>query len=109
MFPLGDYNEHFSSFTEVCHPCAINYDFYGNFKIMDYDIEAVLNYLSIPTTYYPFDTPKHNTEQFVNDYYKLVPWKEKKALFDAFQNELDLYYSLYPEESKLHKWLLELY
>ena len=109
MFPLGDYNEHFSPFTEVCHPCAINYDFYGNFKIMDYDIEAVLNYLSIPTSYYPFDTPKHNTEQFVNDYYKLVPWKEKKALFDAFQNELDLYYSLHPEESNSHKQLLELH
>ena len=109
LFPLGDYNEHFSPFSEMCDPCAIHYDFYANFKTMDYDLEEVLNYLSIPTSYYPSDTPKHKTEKFMNEYYKLVPWKEKKALFDAFQNELDLYYSLYPEESNSHKQLLELY
>lgn len=108
MFPLSDYNEHFIPFSELCHPCSIHYDFYANFKSMDYDLGAMLSYLSIPTSYYPSVNAYHETEELMSDYYKLVTWKEKKDLFDAFQNELDMYYSVYPEESNSHKQLLSL-
>ncbi|CAI8038046.1 Carbohydrate sulfotransferase 14 [Geodia barretti] len=106
MFPLGDYNEHFAPFYELCQPCSVNYDFYGNFKIMDYDITSVLEYLSIPLSYYPAFVRSKNTMELVNEYYRLIPWREKTALFNAFRKDLNLYYSLYPEETGAHKQLL---
>ena len=109
MFPLGDYNEHFAPFSELCHPCSIEYDFYANFKIMDYDTTAVLEYLSIPSSYYPsFVTTSHNTTGLMNEYYRLVSWREKTALFNAFRTDLNMYYSLYPEENYMHQQLLSL-
>ena len=109
MFPLSDYNEHFSPFSELCHPCAINYDFYANFKRMDHDVRAVLEYLNIPSSYYPSVSEANNTtKQLMNKYYKLITWRERTALFSTFQNELNLYYALYPEESDTHKQLLAL-
>ena len=108
IFSLQDYNEHFIPFSELCHPCAIGYDLYANFKTMDYDIEAVLEYLSIPSSYYPSVASHHHTKELMNDYYRLITWREKKALFNTFQNDLDLYYALYPEETNTHKQLLEI-
>lgn len=106
MFPLSDYNEHFSPFTELCYPCSIRYDFYANFKSMEYDLGAVIDYLSVPSSYYPLEGINHDTQELMNDYYTLLSWKEKKDLFDALQKELDFYYSLYPEESNFHEKLL---
>lgn len=105
MFPLSDYNEHFSPFTELCHPCSIHYDFYANFKTMEYDLGAVIDYLSIPSSYYPFEGINHVTQELMNDYFTLVNWKEKKDLFNALREELDLYYSLYPEERNSQEYL----
>ena len=106
MFPLGDYNEHFAPFYELCHPCSVNYDFYANFKTMEYDITAVLEYLSIPLSYYPAFFGSKNTTELVTEYFKLITWREKTALFNAFRREFNLYYSLYPEETDSHKELL---
>lgn len=108
MFPLGDYNEHFAPFSELCHPCSVNYDFYANFKIMDYDIAAVLEYLSIPSSYYPVAVGSKNTAELMNEYYRLITWREKTALFNAIRRDLDLYYSLYPEDTDSHKHLLNM-
>lgn len=106
MFPLSDYNEHFIPFSELCYPCSIGYDFYANFKSMDYDIGAVLDYLTIPSSYYPSVVSHHHTEELINDYFRLLSWREKKALFSTLQNDLDMYYALYPEETNTHtQWL----
>ena len=107
MFPLGDYNEHFAPFSELCHPCSIKYDFYANFKSMDYDITAVLEYLSIPSSYYPSVVESsHNTTALMEEYFRLITWREKMALFNAFRTDLNFYYSLYPENIDIHKQLL---
>ena len=107
MFPLGDYNEHFAPFSELCHPCSIAYDFYANFKIMDYDISAILEYLSIPSSYYPTSPGSNqNTTGLMTEYYRLLSLRDKRALFSAFQTELSMYYSLYPEEINMHHQFL---
>lgn len=107
MFPPEDYNEHFAPFSELCHPCSVEYDFYANFKSMDYDIAAILDYLSIPLSYYPSTTSSlHNTSELMDDYYRLITQREKVALFKSFQYDLNLYYSLYPEEAESHMRLL---
>ena len=104
-FPLQHYNEHFSPFSELCQPCAIQYDLYANFKSMHYDLYAVLDYLSIPASYYPSVGSNQGTRLLMKDYYKQVAWMVKKGLFSVFRHELELYYSLYPEETNSHKEL----
>ena len=52
-YPLSEYNEHFMPVLDLCSPCAVYYDFYANFKSLDYDVFAVLDYLNISSAFYP--------------------------------------------------------
>ena len=45
-YPLTAYNEHFKPFLELCNPCAVNFDLFLSFKTLEYDVYALLDYLS---------------------------------------------------------------
>ncbi len=99
-YPYPLYNEHFKRVTEMCFPCAVDYDLYINFKTYDYDIYALMDYLEIPTSYYPrvLAHSGHPTSEFVGEYFRQLSCKEKELLRELLKVELDFYYSLYPEE-----------
>lgn len=106
-YSLNSYNEHFSPFLQLCFPCAVDYDVVLNFKSINYDIYAAMDYLSIHPSYYPQaiahkDKP---TSDYVQDYFKQVPEPVRTKVFQQFQQELDFYYSLYPEEAGMHNRL----
>ena len=107
MFPLNDYNEHFTPSLGLCFPCALHYDFYANFKSLDYDIFAVLDYLHISSSFYPklishIETP---TRTLLHHYFGKLTWQQKKSIFGTFSQELEFYYSLHPEEENMHRVL----
>ena len=63
-----------------------------------------MDYLGIPSTYYPHiilhkDAP---TKSYLQEYYKALPTVLKAKLAQAFRTELDLYYTLHPEERNMH-------
>ena len=106
-YPLSEYNEHFMPVLDLCSPCAVHYDFYANFKSLDYDVFAVLDYLNISSAFYPkaishIQTP---TSTYLETYFGKLPWQHKKSLFGVFSQELQFYYSLYPEEEGMHRTL----
>lgn len=102
--PLREYNEHFKPVLELCYPCVVQYNFYANFKVLNYDIYATLDYLGIPSPYYPRDIghPKTPTNNYIKEYFSDVSPEVKKMIVDKFASELDFYYSLYPEEAGMH-------
>ena len=104
-FPLRFYNEHFKPSLDLCFPCAVHYDYYLNFKSMEYDVYSLIHFLGIPFDYYPsfFAHPEQHTSDFVESYFGGVALAEKVKLFNAFSQELEFYYSLYPEEWGMHK------
>lgn len=125
-------NEHFKPFINLCHPCYVEYNFFGNFKNLPSDAYAVLDHLQIPREYYPTEVshPALSTSQLLPLFYSdmtpqqkvlyarelasshhvQVPKVQKELLSEAtFDNvvlsvnsELDLYYSLYPEDKDKH-------
>ncbi len=105
LFPLNEYNEHFSPFLELCHPCAIHYDFYANFKTLHYDLYALMNYLTIPPSYYPSITSYYSTRLLMKEYFGQLSSEDKRHLYHKFRHELDFYCSLHPEEQYSHNHL----
>ena len=125
-------NEHFKPFINLCHPCYVQYDFFGNFKNLPDDAYAVLDHLQISRKYYPTEVshPALSTSQllplFFSDmtaqqkvlyarelaasHHARVPKVSKEMLSEATYDsvissvsaELDLYYSLYPEDKDKH-------
>ena len=107
LHPLESYNEHFVPDLRLCYPCAVRYDFYANFKVYDYDVNAVMRHLGIPESYYPHKLahPGHPTEEFMSLYYGRVSADTKRRITTVLSEELDFYYSLYPEEREMHATL----
>ncbi len=107
-YPFSLYNEHFKPVIETCFPCAVNYDFYVNFQTYDYDIYALMEYLGIPSKYYPrvLAHPGHSTSDYLKEYYGKLSAEEREMLRQRMRKELDFYYSLHPEEKGMDAQLL---
>jgi len=104
LYPLSYYNEHFKPVLNLCFPCAVHYDFYANFKSQDYDIYALMDYLGIPSAYYPHHVSRKDkpTKNYLQEYYQALPADLKEEIVQAFRTELEFYYTLYPEERNMH-------
>ena len=108
-FALNTYNEHFTPFLQLCFPCAIDYDVVLNFKSVNYDVYAAMDYLNIHPSLYPQAIAHKTTPtaQYLREYFgKVSDQGIKSKLFERFQMELGFYYALYPEEAGMHLQLL---
>ena len=125
-------NEHFKSFMNLCHPCYINYHFYGNFKLLPDEAFSMLDYFKIPREYYPTSVshPALSTSSLLPLYYSDMTPQQKvvyarelatthkasmpqfphgamtdelyRKTFSIFSGDLELYYALYPEDKLKH-------
>ena len=101
-------NEHFQPVIHLCHPCAIDFNFYGNFKLLPDEAETLLNTLNINSSLYydregSYISHKgHKTSEVVTKYFSELTDQQKKSLFDVYKEELEFYYTLYPEERDSH-------
>ena len=101
-------NEHFQPVISLCHPCAIDFNFYGNFKNLPDEAETLLNTLKINSSLYydregSYISHKgHKTSEVVTKYFSKLTDQQKISLFNVYKEELDFYYTLYPEESDSH-------
>lgn len=104
---LSEYNEHFTPVLKLCHPCAVKYDFYPNFKVLDYDLYALMSLFSIPHEYYPHKTSRYPSVSDVTETYfhEKLSKKQKDELFEKFKYELGFYSTLYPEDKGYHESL----
>lgn len=96
-------NEHFAPIIELTHPCRVKYNFYGNFKMFVSDLNHVIDYLDLPRDMFPnrtsYHTPGTETKDKMRDYYSLVRHEVKERLLIDFSEDLDFYYTLFPEEA----------
>ena len=103
-FSLSRYNEHFKPALQLCFPCAVHYDLFLNFKMLEYDTFALMQFLDIPFEYYPESIAHKSapTGGYLEKYFKDVDIDMKVKLFHAFRDELEFYYTLHPEEWGMH-------
>lgn len=101
-------NSHFRPMTQVCHPCRIRYDFYGNFRTLHKDGFVVVERLGGKRAYFR-NKPEHNrkTSTKLKYYYSRLHHDTKKRLLKKWQSDLDFYYHLHPEDKDSHKDILE--
>ena len=99
---LSTLNEHFRPFMDLCQPCAVNYNFIGNFYNLPDEAYRIISFLGIPRDYYlnRVEHPSTNTSTIVSLYFDTITVQLKVRLLERFSQELLLYYLLYPADSK---------
>ena len=108
----SDLNEHFRISLAICHPCAVQYSFYPNFRNLSTDIPTMIDQLGLNSTYYQngnLHTADRQTHNFVSNYYSQLSHVQKMRLFATLYEELDFYYHLYPRERNSHIHMLGIY
>ena len=105
-------NEHFQSVLELCQPCLVRYDYYGNFKSYSDDVEVLMDKVHAPKHLlrsgdYSKNSTKAATGDVYQSYYKELSLAQKKALLRVLSAELDFYYHLFPEELDCHKEIMD--
>ena len=97
---LADMNEHYKPMTALCQPCAVQYDYVGNFATLRRDANRVLQYLDVNTTWFwdrgrHFTNPTHN---YVDKYYSQLTVNEIEHIQGRFLvNDIELYQLLFPQ------------
>ena len=96
---------------EICDPCQIQYDFYANFKIINQDVDSLLQLLNIPREYYfnNFKHPEalmprsiHYNSSVVIDHFNQLTSDQRMRLFKELAEELEFYESMYPGELEIY-------
>ena len=82
-------NEHWETYDNLCHPCAINYDFIGKVETMLVDQSDILKGMNLAHMKLPVEhRVKHKS--FL-DYYKDVDEEDLAALKKAYELDFSLF------------------
>ena len=93
-------NEHYKPMVELCQPCAVKYNFFGNFATLRRDANNILTHLHINTTLF-WDRGKHQskpTVSYIQQYYPDLRPIDIKRLEEKFGDDITLYNHLFPFE-----------
>lgn len=90
-------NEHYKPMVELCQPCAVDYNFVGNFGNIRSDADAILNHLNIDPSLF-WDRGKHSkpTTSYVQKYYSTLQPADFRRLEERFGSDIALYEYLFP-------------
>ena len=98
-------NEHFAPTIELAQPCRIRYNFYGNFKIYSSDMKAIIEKIGAPQEWFRDQSAhKHGreTKNSMVKFYSQVSREVKLQLIEDISEDLEFYYTLFPEEAGSH-------
>lgn len=93
-------NEHYKPIVELCQPCAVSYDYVGNFATLRRDADLILRHLRINSSMF-WDRGKHTkspTVSFVREYFKSLSPIDFRRLEERFGKDMAFYDHLFPFE-----------
>lgn len=104
----GFLDEHFRTISEVCQPCRIRFDFYGNFNHFDRDAAVFIDKVGASSSdlRHSYYSEHSSTDHKMKLYYSTLTEKLKIAVVKKLALEFEFYYSIFPEERDIHKTIL---
>ena len=102
-------DEHFQSIYELCRPCQIRYNYYGNFNDFDRDAEVLIKHTGSSSKllrggYY---REGDKTSDLAPEYYRSLSSRQKKLVINKLALDLSFYYSIFPTERDSHKSIMD--
>ena len=99
--PNHELNDHYAPIIELAQPCRIKYHFYGNFKTYSSDMKAIIARLGVPQEWFvnsSYHAKGLETADKMTSFYSTVRREVMEQLIQDFADELEFYYTLFPEE-----------
>ncbi len=86
-------SDHWDTYEKICHFCAIDYDFVGNFDTLKSDVALVLRnlYENEEDFWFPNVTKPRSTPKLEESFYKSVPSDVIEKINKVFQLDYHLF------------------
>lgn len=102
------FDEHFKKVFDLCRPCQIRYDYYGNFKNFNKEIGIFTDRIKGNSSHVM--KVKRRKQGTTNDvspkYYSQISYKQKIKVIEILAIDLSFYYTLFPAEKGVHKTIM---
>ena len=102
-------NEHFQPMMDICHPCLVKYNFYGNFRNISHDAKQLIARFRTSPRFYrdqSLHSSQEQTSRLMAKYYNTLTHRDKVQLVGVWYDDILFYYTLYPSERDSHRELL---
>lgn len=99
---LGSHNRHWQRYEDICHPCAIRYDFIGKYEILDQDTAYIRKRLNLThLVRLPrrgAEYPGARTADKMREYYPTLPRAEALRVGNVYSNDSAMFGYDRPDE-----------
>lgn len=92
----GSHNEHWKPFSNLCHPCIVNYNLVSKYESLVEDATEILERIGAESITFPARSSKNQpTSEKLNEYYSTLSFKQLRKLANFYKTDLKLFdYSL---------------
>ena len=98
-------DEHFRTTFDLCAPCKIRYNYYGNFNTYAKDAGVLIDRIHGNMSYL-LDPGKRNSNSIAPNFYSEITDMQKKEIINILAIDLQFYYTLFPAERDSHKAIM---
>ncbi len=104
------HDEHFMPIFDLCAPCSVRYNYYGNFDTFDQDAKVLVEQIGTSVAYLRHryhELEEYNQTSFIAlDLYKELSGSQKAVVLERLSKDIDFYYHLFPYKRDSHKIIL---
>ncbi len=104
-----NHDEHLMPIFDLCAPCSVRYDYYGNFDTFYQDARVLVEQIGTNVAYlrHGYHKEDHNQTSFIalNLYMELSD-NQKSVVLERLSQDIDFYYHLFPYKRDSHKFIL---
>ena len=90
---IEEYNPHWGSYTQLCYPAHIHYDFIGKFETLNKDTKYILHMIdpAVCPLHFPELSHKSTSNHLIQTYYRNISHADILKLYNIFRNDFLLY------------------
>lgn len=93
-------NRHWRPMNELCHPCAIDYNFIGKYETLEKDskflLKALWSHINHAMTFPKYDSTRARTSEMLVSSFANVTLIKKRLLYLIYKKDYDLFRYKYP-------------
>ena len=107
---LGN-DDHFMSTINLCNPCLMRYDYYGEFNSFKEGATVLMNRIGANSSLlmdYHWSVDSGKMSHLVMKYYIKLSSEQKTRIVDILAQDLCFYYTIFPKEKDKHKLIMDI-
>ena len=106
-----NHDDHFMPIIDLCNPCSMHYDYYGEFNRFKEDATVLMRRIGADSSLledYHWSADSGKMNRLTLKYYSQLSAEQKIKVIDILAKDLCFYYTIFPTEKDKHKLIMNI-